>query len=182
MKVLLIFIGCIFLRASSFAAEPSSTLGASGSPAGTRSSAEGANPYRFALGLNYLGGQIRYDLDSRWSGELRYLTGSEDAATGKITSQIFGLRGYRFFRADSRYRFFLGTEAALVNSDQKNTSYTVSGPAIGGFGGVEYRFGKRFSLGLDIGPYLLSLKEEKTDVSETSLEFIANTFLILYLF
>ena len=145
MKILLVLSGCIFLRASSLAAE--------------------SNPSRFALGLNYLGGQIRYNLDSRWSGGLRYLTGSEDAATGKITSQIFGLRGYRFFRADSRYRFFLGAEAALVNSDQKNTSYKVSGSALGGFGGLEYRFGKRFSLGLDIGPYLFSLKEEKTDVS-----------------
>ncbi|MBI4369066.1 MAG: outer membrane beta-barrel protein [Elusimicrobia bacterium] len=162
MKILLVLIGCIFLRAFDLAAEPS--------------------PSRFALGLNYLGGQIRYNLNSHWSGELRYLTGSDDAAEGKITSQVFGLRGYRFFRADSRYRFFLGAEAALVNSDQKNTSYKVSGPALGGFGGLEYRFGRRFSLGLDIGPYLLSLKEKKTDVSDTSLEFIANTFFMFYLF
>ena len=142
----------------------------------------GFNPSRLALGVNYIGGQARYNLNSRWAGELRYLTGSEDASTGKVFSQVFGLRGYRFFRESAYYRFFLGSEAALVNSDQKNTSYKVSGPAMGAFGGLEYHFGKRFSLGLDIGPYLLSLKEKKTDVSDTSLEFIANTYFIVYLF
>lgn len=140
------------------------------------------DPYRLAVGFNYIGGQIRYDLDSRWTGELRYLTGSENGAVGKVSSQVFGLRGYRFFREDSRYRFFLGAEAALVSSDQKNTSYRVSGPAIGGFGGLEFRLGKRFALGLDLGPYLLSLQENETAVSETSLEFIANTYFIVHLF
>lgn len=139
-------------------------------------------PSRFALGLNYIGGQLRYNLDSRWAGELRYLTGSEDAATGKVTSDVFGLRSYRFFRESTYHRFFLGAEAALVNSDQKNTSYKVSGPAVGAFGGLEWHIGRKFSLGLDIGPYLLSLKEKKTKVSETSLEFIANTYFIFYLF
>lgn len=95
-----------------------------------------SSPSGFALGINYIGGQARYNLNSLWAGELRYLTGSEDASTGKITSQVFGLRGYRFFRESTYHRFFLGSEAALVNSNQKNTSYKVSGPAVGAFGGV----------------------------------------------
>lgn len=141
-----------------------------------------SSPHRLALGLNYIGGQARYSLSSRWAKELRYLTGTEDAATGKVTSQIFGLRDHRFFGEISRHRFFLGAEAVLVNSDQKSTSYKVSGPAIGGFGGLECRFGKRFSLGLDIDPYFLSLKEETADVSDSSLAFAANTHFIFYLF
>lgn len=140
------------------------------------------NSPKIGLGINYIGGQARYHLDSRWAGELRYLTGSEDAATGKVASQVFGLRAYRFFREATRYRFFLGAEAALVNSNQKNTSYKVSGPAMGVFGGLEYRFGRRFALGFDMGPYVISLKEDTKNVSDSSLEFIANTALIFYLF
>ncbi|MFC1521354.1 hypothetical protein ACFL6Y_02990 [Elusimicrobiota bacterium] len=137
---------------------------------------------RFALGINYIGGQVRYELNSSWAGELRYLTGSESASTGDVTSQVFGLRGYRFFKENPRRRFFLGAEAAMISSDQENTSYEVSGPAVGAFGGLEYRIGENFSLGFDIGPYFFSLKEKKTDVSDTSLEFVANTFFTFYIF
>lgn len=149
--------------------------------AASRLSAE-AGPLRLAFGVNYLGGQVRYGLTPRSSAELRYLTGGEEADAGRITSRVFGLRVYRFFSADASYRLFLGAEAAFVGSEQKNTSYKVSGPAVGGFGGLEYFFGRRFSLGFDLGPYVLSLREKDTGASDVSLEFIANAFFTFYAF
>ncbi|MBI4669315.1 MAG: hypothetical protein HY747_09055 [Elusimicrobia bacterium] len=150
-------------------------------PASSFLSAE-SDRSRLGIGFNYIGGQVRCHLNSQWAGELRYLTGSEEADTGKVNSQVLGLRGYRFIESRHRYRFFLGAETAYVGSDQNNTSYKTSGAAIGGFGGIEYRLGGRFALGFDIGPYLLSLKEKTKDVSDSSLEFVANTFFIFYVF
>lgn len=137
---------------------------------------------KLGLGVSYLGGQIRYHLNPRWAGELRYQTGTASSNSGEVTSQVIGLRGYRFLEGDSRLRFFFGGEAASVAASQKNTSYKTSGMAAGGFAGLEYSFGKKFSLGLDIGPYFLSLKETTQDVSDSSLEFIANTAFTFYLF
>lgn len=136
---------------------------------------------KFAIGVNYLGGQIRYHLSPKWAAEGRYLTGTEDAAAGEVKASVGGLRGYRFFGLEGKFRFFLGAEVASVSAKQTGSTYKVSGMASGAFGGMEYRMG-RLALGLDMGPYVMALKEKSRNVSDTSLEFVLNSYFTFYLF
>ncbi|MBI4369877.1 MAG: hypothetical protein HY547_06585 [Elusimicrobia bacterium] len=78
---------------------------------------------RLAVGLNFIGGQIRYHLSPRWVAEGRYLTGTEDAKGGEVKAVVVGLRGYRFFGLGGRFRFFLGAEAASVSAKQAATNF-----------------------------------------------------------
>ena len=57
-----------------------------------------------------------------------------------------------------------------------------SGYALGGFGGLEFRLLKRIALDFDVGPYMIGLKEKVTNVSDSSLDFVANTAINVYLF
>lgn len=137
--------------------------------------------YSWALGANYLGGQVRHNFSPAWAAELRYVTGWASSDLGAVTARAAGLRGYRFL-AGKRLQLFLGGEAAYVVSTQKGTSYRVTGPAVGGFGGIHYPVSSRISLDIDIGPYLFSLKERNAAASTSSLEFVADSFINFYLF
>src|SRR5262249_48010720 len=53
---------------------------------------------RLALGVNYTGGQIRWRLSPRWAFEGRAQFGNAESNVGKVHSEVFGLRGYRFYR------------------------------------------------------------------------------------
>ncbi|MCX5790559.1 MAG: hypothetical protein NTX64_18985 [Elusimicrobia bacterium] len=143
---------------------------------------QGPGAYSLAIGANYFGGQIQYLSSSgRWAAELRYVTGRESSDTGTMESRVTGLRGYRFC-GGKRLRPFLGIEADYVTSNQKGTAYSVSGFAAGGFGGIQFPIGSRLSFGIDIGPYVFSLREESGRTSSSSLEFVANSFLNFYVF
>lgn len=134
------------------------------------------------IGVNYLGGEIRYLFLKEWATEIRYLTGKASSKSGEVSSQVYGLRGYRFFSPSGPGHFFIGAELAAINSDQKGTSYQVEGIATGGFVGFEYRVTRNICIGVDIGPYIFSLKEKRTKADESSLEFVINSSLVFYLF
>jgi hypothetical protein len=73
-------------------------------------------------------------------------------------------------------------EGAYVSSRSTSGTYRNSGPAFGGFGGVERKISSRVWVGVDAGPYVISLQDKTAHVSDTSLEFVANSFVMVYLF
>ncbi len=133
-------------------------------------------PRTLALGLSYLGVQVRYFFVPKWAGEVKYQFGTVNSDGGNTTSQVIGLRGYRFFDTGTAYRLYLGGEASAVNSRDKQDGvfYRATGTALGAFGGFEYTISKHWTLGLDIGPYLFSLKNNVVGGSDASLDFVAN--------
>ena len=153
-------------------------------------------PHRLAIGINDLGGQLRLHLNPQWATELRFLTGSSSSDVGTVHAFVFGMRGYRFFEERHRFRLYAGLEAAYVNTSLQSVDTAgnpnslgnisgfgdTSGYAMGGFGGVEFRLLKRVAIDLDVGPYMIGLQEKVTRVSDTSLDFVANTAINVYLF
>src|SRR5204863_6139875 len=73
-------------------------------------------PAKWGAGVNYLGAQARYFFRSKWAGELRYQLGTVSGSGSYTTSQVIGLRGYRFFETGAQYRVYLGGEFAVVNT------------------------------------------------------------------
>lgn len=153
-------------------------------------------PRRLSLGINDLGAQLRLHVNRTWAGELRYLTGSASSDVGIVRANVFGLRGYRFFSERHHFTLYAGLEAAFVstsirsyNANNGPTSVAnssgfgeTSGYALGGFGGVEYRVGRRVALDLDVGPYMIGLQEKVTHVSQANLDFVLDTAINVYLF
>jgi hypothetical protein len=140
------------------------------------------NLYRWAVGLSYTGGQVRFQPSSRWAMEARLQFGSADSDYGRVESNVFGLRGYHFYPFREHLALYAGGEAAFVKAESQSTSYSTKGFALGGFGGMEYRVARRVSVGFDIGPYMISLRESQTGMTQTSLDFIINTAVNFYLF
>lgn len=138
--------------------------------------------YRFAVGASYTGMQLRYHLGSRYAMELRLQTGTADSAFGEVHSDVYGLRLQRFIPYRSHWAWYLGGEAAYAKSEVWNSTLKVKGFAAGAFGGMEYRVLPRVAIGADIGPYVISLREETTRASQSSLDFVVNTAINFYLF
>jgi len=155
-----------------------------------------ALPRRLSFGINDLGTQLRWHLTPRWATEMRFLTGSADSDVGTVRANVFGLRGYRFFSERHRFRFYAGLEAAYVhtsirsfnNGNNPNSITNIagfgetSGYAAGGFGGVEFRLGRRIAIDADLGPYMIGLQEKVTRASDASLDFVLNSAINVYLF
>jgi hypothetical protein len=138
----------------------------------------------FAVGVNYTGGQFRYRFAQKWAAESRMQIGSADSDIGTIRAFVFGLRAYRFFPfgKSDRIAWYLAGEGDYARASSHEYNYQVSGLAFGSVGGLEYRLTRRISLAADIGPYVISLKEQQTGISSTGLDFVVNTALIFYLF
>ena len=155
-------------------------------------------PRRLAFGVNNLGGQLRFHVTPEWAAEARFVTGSASSNEGSIQSLVFGLRGYRFTKEHHRCRLYLGLEAdraqtSIHGSPNFNSNSPTqqtrpqgfgdtSGFAAGGFGGLELRVTRRVAVDLDMGPYLIGLKEKITGASASSWDFVVNTSLEVYLF
>ncbi len=153
-------------------------------------------PRRVSFGVNDLGEQLRFHFNPNWASEFRYLTGSSSSDLGRVHANVFGMRGYRFFPEHRRLRFYAGLEGDYVKTSigsvnttgNQNSIATISGfgdtsgYALGGFGGVELRIGRRVAIDLDVGPYMIGLKEKVTGVSDTTLDFVGNTAINVYLF
>ena len=148
---------------------------------GLAQAVEPAPPKRLAVGINYIGGQIDYDFTPHVRGELRLVTGNQTSASGTVSSTVFGARGYRLF-GSSAARFYCGAELARVKAKQRAGAYTVTGMAGGGFIGMERKFSRRAAVGVDAGPYFFSLREAATGASETTFDFVLNSYVIFYLF
>ena len=154
---------------------------------------------RLAIGVNDLGGQLRIHFTPEWAAEARFMTGSASSNEGGVHSMVFGLRLYRFSQEHRRCRLYLGLEGDRAQTSIRgqgsapNSSPTggittaqnfgnTSGFAAGGFGGVELRLSRRVAVDFDMGPYLISLKEQVSGVSGSNWDFVVNTAVNLYLF
>ncbi len=143
--------------------------------------AESVEPYHeLSLGATYIGAHIHLGFGSRWAAEARTVSGHADSTSGRITANSYGLRAYRYFRAPSRIRFFLGAEGALTTSSARQNNYKTNGTAFGAFAGTEIYATRRLSIGLDAGPYFLVTKVRNTSTSETGVEFVVNSSLNFY--
>jgi len=153
-------------------------------------------PRHLSIGINDLGGQLRFHLNPHWAAEGRFLMGSASSDVGTVHADVFGVRGYRFFDEHHRFRLYTGLEGDYVHTslqslntaNNPNSVATISGfgdtsgYAMGAFGGMEFRLLKRVVLDLDVGPYMIGLKEKVTGVSDATLDFVANTAINVYLF
>lgn len=137
---------------------------------------------RFALGINFMGAQCRWRWRRAWAAELRFQHGEAEGDYGRVMADVFGLRGYRFLRHYRLTTLYLGGEAAYTQAKSDRYSFSVSGPIAGAFGGVEIKVTKNTALGVDIGPYVLALREKQTSVSNTTLDFVVNTGVLWYVF
>lgn len=140
--------------------------------------------YHWAFGVSYTGAQVRYALSSRWAAEGRLQFGSADSHYGAVHSDVFGLRGYRFFslRHSGHFVGYWGGEGDYAKAESRSSSYATKGMTAGAFGGLEYRVSPRVFIGVDIGPYVISLKETQTQTSSTGLDFVVNTGVNVFLF
>ncbi len=138
--------------------------------------------HRMALGINYTGAQFRWNFRSRWAVEGRYQQGSATSDYGNVKSKVFGVRAYRFFRTERRFPLYIAPEIARATATPERSDYRVDGFAAGVAGGMEYHVTPRISLDVDIGPYVIALHEKKTQVSQSSLDFVLNTALLVHLF
>ena len=134
----------------------------------------------FGTGFAFTGILFRKGFKNNISAEAHYLFGEAGSSDDDISAHLFGMRGYRHFRTDKRAQPFVGVEADYVLA--KTRILRSSGYATGGFAGVEYYLSPRFSLGFDIGPYYLWVKEKETGVSGGGIDFVLNTFVNFYIF
>ncbi len=143
---------------------------------------DATEPARLALGVNVLGGQLDYKPTRATRLEVKAQAGSASSDAGTVHSTLAALRAYGSFRVDSAYEPYLGAEFGLVQSHIAGGAYNASGGEGGVFGGIERRLFARTWLGLDIGPYVYSMKEKTTGSRDTTVVFVANIYLLLYLF
>jgi hypothetical protein len=183
----MIWVITLFFFFSPFVAH----AGASSQTVATNSQATDvpAEPMRLAVGVNDLGGQLRFHFTPRWAVEGRFLTGSASSGDGNIKATVLGLRGYRFYQEHHRCRFYLGLEAdhaatKLSSSKANNASGfgNTQGVDAGGFAGLEYRLPKRVSIDLDMGPYLINLSDKNSNVSDSAWDFVVNIAVNFYIF
>lgn len=134
-------------------------------------------PYRVAAGVNVGGGQVDWRLNPGWMLEARAQGGTENGAE-KTNSLLYGLRGYRFFHV-GRPSFFGGLELAHTQAKRNSAAYRAEGMAAGAFVGAEFRLLSHLYFLMDAGPYVISMSERRTGLSDTSLDFVADLALVV---
>jgi hypothetical protein len=156
-------------------------------------------PSRLSIGVNDLGGQLRLHVTPAWAVEARGVFGSASSNEGSIHSMVLGLRGYRFFSEHRRCKLYLGLEGDYAKTSIRTVNLAdnstpgggipgepgfgnTSGYAVGGFAGLEFHVARRIAIDLDMGPYLIGLKEQATGTSASNWDFVVNTALNFYLF
>lgn len=142
-----------------------------------------STPYKLAIGTTYIGGQVHWGFAKKWALEMRSLKSEDEGQEGTVMAEVFGARGYYYFRAPSRVRFFVGLEAASTKCTSSQYNFQTKGVAFGGFTGTELYLLRRLSVGVDVGPYFLSSKVERSQYNSSNdgeMTFVINTFMNFY--
>lgn len=138
-------------------------------------------PHTLAIGTTYIGGQVHWGFAKKYALELRGLRNKEESTEeGTITGTVIGLRGYRYFRPPSRVRFFIGVEGATTRSYSSSYDYKTSGFAFGAFSGTELYLLKHLSVGVDVGPYLLTSRVQNSSTQDGEMFIVVNSFMNFY--
>lgn len=136
---------------------------------------------RLSLGINYVGAQIGWRSGPTML-EVRFQRGQNSSTDGAVTADVIGGRFYRRLgQSGWRVRPYLGLEGGSIRASDE-TGNKGSGYTAGGFAGLEWWIGRRLSIGTDIGAYFINISESQTQVSEGTLDFVANSFLRFHLF
>lgn len=138
-------------------------------------------PATLGLGVNDLGGQLAYQPTPRTRLELRYQIGKNGSGSDQVSASAVGLRGYLLSWTDGATHPYLGLEAAYLMGRDRS-SHSVVGEAGGAFIGIERRLTRRLSIEVDAGPYFLYLRENEFHMTDASLQFVANTSLMFFIF
>lgn len=151
-------------------------------PAFLRASEPDEKEYRrsLAAGLAYTGILFRKGFKRDYSAEAHYVFGQAGSSNDDLFAHVLGLRGYRHFRTDRRLQPFAGLEGAYILAETR--IQTTSGYLSGGFVGIEYYITTRFSLGIDLGPYYIWIKEKDFGTTAGGVDFVLNSFLNFYIF
>jgi len=148
-------------------------------------------PYMRKLGLGavYTGFQVRAGFLKSWSAEMRYLLAQAETESRTVKSSVVSGRIYKHFRINRPIQLYAGGDFSYGwanGSASSGSAYSgdlkASGYAAGGFGGIEYYILRRLSIGLDIGPYYIDMKEKTTGERDRGLDFVFNTFINVYFF
>ena len=136
---------------------------------------------KLGVGLAYTGGLLRYGFKKHWSLEGHYLIGKASSNDGDVSSSAVGLRVYRHFRLEEKLQCYAGADASYLSATSNNFKSS-AGFGGGGFGGLEYYILPRLSVGLDLGPYFITMNKNNGVDSESGVDFVLNTFLNFYIF
>ncbi len=163
-------IAAVNARADLFAAEP---------PAPAHS---GESQFRrsFGVGFANIGFLMRKGFKNNYSAEVHGLFGEANAHSDDVSAVVIGTRGYRHFRANRRAQPYVGLEGAYVMAETRVQDS--DGFALGGFLGIEYYLLSRLSLGFDLGPYYVRIKEKALGTSGGGVDFVLSTYLNFYIF
>jgi hypothetical protein len=137
-------------------------------------------PHKLAVGTTYIGGQLHWGFAQKWALEFRGLKSKQTTDQETVTAYAYGARGYRYFRSPSRVRFFMGLEGAATRSSSSSNDYKTTGFALGGFAGTELYLLKRLSIGVDVGPYMLTSQVRQSETTDGDVAIVINTFMNFY--
>ena len=172
------FIGLLFLLSS--AASAKSLAWFSDQPEIKR---------KFAIGIDYMGGEIDYGFKKVWSAEFIFLIDKTSTDLGTLTTFAPGLRVNRHFKTEQRLQYYAGFHGAYINSSLKSSGYSSStheysttGEAFGIYGGIQLYLLRRLSITLDMGPYYLLLKERTSQMTGNGLDFVINSAVKFFIF
>ena len=121
-----------------------------------------------ALGINYTGGNFKIFLSGRIAAELRGQYSDRILIGGARLYSYPSIPGFH----NARLRPFLAVEGDCMSF--RGQLSKGNGAAVGGIGGVEYFLYKRLSVQTDVGPYYMTLKDDKSSVEKSGLEFVIN--------
>lgn len=132
------------------------------------------------VGINSGGGQLDWRRGEKWMLEARAQRGRDASGASQSRSSVFGLRAYRFYHPIGPLSPYLGAQGSYLEVTQSSGKYKASGSSLGAFCGMALRFNHHVSLGFDLGPYLISLKEKTMRVDQDGFEFVGDAALIYF--
>ncbi|MCS7151235.1 MAG: hypothetical protein NZ928_02465 [Endomicrobia bacterium] len=136
--------------------------------------ASGESFGRGGISFNYPGVGMRYVFKKNIV-ELKYQKVKDDYET-----TLYGLRYYRLLHLKNIFPYF-GGELGIFNTSETKGVEDASGRAVGVFIGVEKFIFKKFSVNMDIGPYIAVVdKPGKNSISVNEFDFVLNISINFY--
>ena len=143
---------------------------------------------KFAVGVDYIGGELDYGFKQVWSVEIRVLTDKTASDFGDLRTYAMGLCLDRHFRTDQKLQYYVGVEGAYIYSALKTGGYSSAheyssnGESFGIYGGIEYYLLRRLSVTFDMGPFYTLVKERTSQMTNNGVDFVFNSAVRFYIF
>lgn len=129
---------------------------------------------KVALGINYPGLSFKYVFNKMVSAEIKILASE--------ICKVFCLRISKYFWLSKTSNLFLYTGGETGYVYFKTKDETVEGDGVVGniFCGIEKFLWKHFSVGIDIGPTMVYIKDKNYEQTEQSFDFVVNLGINIY--